>query len=117
MFLSIARLEPVSSNGTSLAMAMLSVSLLEPATKILIPVNVARGNTWKLHRFMLDVYNSFLESPLACFSSIRHQASFGDLISRDDLYATESINVNHCGRNTGFDHLPKLLPRNIYSIS
>ncbi len=115
MFLSIARLEPVSSNGTSLAMAMLSVSLLEPATKILIPVNVARGNTWKLHRFMLDVYNSFLGRPTRLF--LEYQASFGDPLSRDDLYATESINVNHCGRNSGFDHLPKLLPRNIYSIS
>jgi len=67
MFLSIARLEPVSSNGTSLVMAMLSVSLLEPATKVLIPVNVARGNIWKLHRFMLDVYNSFFGKPTCLF--------------------------------------------------
>ncbi len=96
-------------------MAMLSVSLIEPATKILIPVKMARGNTWKLHRFMLDVYNSFFGKPTRLF--LEYQASFGDFFSRDDLYATESINVNHCGRNPGFDQLPKLLPRNIYSIS
>jgi len=57
----------------------------------------------------------FFGKPTRLF--FEYQASLGDLVSRDDLYATESINVNHCGRNTGFDHLPKLLPHKIYSIS
>lgn len=118
MLFSIVRLEPASSNETSLVMAMPPASLFEPATKTLIPVNVARGDTSELNRFMLDSVICFLESPLACFSSTRPHPgfSFTETTFTPHEQRTGSINVNHSGRNTGFDHLPKLFPCYINGI-
>lgn len=87
MFPSLARLEFVLSNDTSPVMAILSVSLLEPAIKVPIPVIVARGISGNTIGSCSTSITRF-RKPIRLF--LEYQASFGEFFFRD-LCATNSV--------------------------